>query len=165
METQEKVPTDYERERGKPMPSELHGITQMFLGGELLQLYPDYVTYGELTLRIDDQGDMTPDLCVYGPRDFDYENDRTRVEEPPVIAVEIASPTQAISELVSKGRRLIRAGTQSVWLVQPSVRTVTVLTGEREVKTYERGETLRDPNTGIEIDLDRVFREPPSTSD
>ena len=147
------------------MPSELHGITQMFLGGELLQLYPDFVTYSELTLRIDDQGDVTPDLCVYGPRDFDYENDQTRVEEPPVIAVEIASPTQSISELVSKGRRLIRAGTQSVWVVQPPIRTISVLASDRDVKTYEHGETLHDPSTGIEVDLDRVFRKPPSNSD
>jgi Uma2 family endonuclease len=165
METREKVPTDYERERGKPMPSKLHGIIQQFLGMELGAYYPKYLTFQELTLEIDDEGAVTPDVCVYQHKAIDYEQDETRVTEPPLIAIEIVSPSQALNELVSKGRRLIRAGTRSAWIVQPSVRTVTVLTGERDVKTYERGETLHDPSTGIEIDLDRVFREPPSNPD
>lgn len=132
------------------------------MGAELVPCFPNYILYGELTLRIDDEGDVTPDVCVYSGDSFDYEHDQSQVTEPPLVAVEILSPSQSVQELVAKGRRLLRAGVESVWGVQPPLRTVTVLTGERDVKTYDRDEILVDPATGIEIDLANVFRDPPN---
>jgi len=147
------------------MPSKNHGRTQTFIAWSLQDYYPTYIPYSELTLRIDDEGDMTPDLCVFSAEPFDYLEDETRVTDPPLLAVEIASPTQAVQELVTKARRYLRAGVGSVWLVQPALQTITVFCEQEPSKTYERSETLRDPATDIEIDLADVFRPSPVESD
>jgi Uma2 family endonuclease len=119
----------------------------------------------ELTLRIDEDGDLTPDISVFPTIHFDYGEDRTRVTEPPLIAVEIASPTQSTQELVTKCRRYVRAGVASVWLVQPALQTVTVFHDDDPANTYNRDETLVDPATDIKIDLAEVFRPPPDASE
>lgn len=82
--------------------------------------------------------------------------------EPPLLAVEIASPTQGsptqgTQELVDKARQLIEHGVASCWLVQPALRTVTIFGEDGRSKTHSEG-MVKDPATGIEVTLDDVFR-------
>jgi hypothetical protein len=60
--------SDYERERGKPLPSFNHGVIQMQTGAALMQ--PGYTVVSELALALDDWHG-TPDLCVYPERPID----------------------------------------------------------------------------------------------
>jgi Uma2 family endonuclease len=112
----------------------------------------------ELTLQLDDRN-LTPDLCVYRDLNVDFMHDETQATDPPLLAVEISSPTQGIQGLVDTIRFLLQHGVQSCWLIQPQLRTVTVFTGEMDAAPHDRG-ALTDPATEIEVNLDDVFAAP-----
>ncbi len=150
--------SDYQRERGKPMPSKLHSLVQTNLTGILLQYRPRLQVLSELTLELDDK-EMTPDLSVYEDLEVNFLQDETRVREPPLLAVEIVSPPQSVQDLVDKVRVLTEQGVRSCWLVQPPLRTLTVFTENMESTTHDRG-TVTDPVTEIEVDVDEVFSTP-----
>ena len=148
----------YEEERGKPMPSKLHSIAQTNLTIALSDYRPQYQVLSELTLRLNDL-DVTPDLVVYRDLAVDFSIDDVRVTDPPLIAIEIASPTQGMQDLVDKIRDLLDHGVQSCWLVLPPLKTITLFTEGMESKTYADG-TVTDPVTDIAVDLDAVFATP-----
>ncbi|MFB6098911.1 MAG: Uma2 family endonuclease [Salinibacter sp.] len=154
----EKPLSDYERERGKPVPSKLHSVVQTNLTGLFLQYRPRLQVLSELTLELDDR-ELTPDLSVYAELEVDFTHDELRMAEPPLLAVEIASPTQSVQDLVDKIRFLIGHGVQTCWLVQPPLRTITVFTEGMESTTYDQG-SVTDPVTEIEVDVDEVFATP-----
>jgi Uma2 family endonuclease len=162
METTERVLSDYERERGKPMPSLIHSITQKNLIRALLPYEPPYLVCSELTLRLDEEGDLTPDVSVLAARGYDYTDDEVRVTEPPPLTIEIQSPTQSAADLARKIRRLLTAGVQSAWLVVPPTKTVTVYPGVMEPTTYDGDDLLRDAATGIDVALPAIFAPPPA---
>jgi Uma2 family endonuclease len=152
--------SDYERERGKPMPSLNHSVAQTHLILALAAYRDRFMTLSELTLDLGDNGPMTPDLSIYPPLEIDFTDDEVRMTEPPLVAVEILSPTQPADDLVQKAKRLLAAGVQSVWIVMTPVQTITVFTGVPGAlaqTTYRVGETLTDPATGIEVALADVF--------
>lgn len=145
----------YERERGKPMPSKAHGYTQTNLIIELAAFRNRYTIFSELTLELDGR-EVTPDLSVYPKTDVDLVHDEVRVTDPPLLAVEIASPTQNVQNLIEKIEFLLDAGVQSAWLVQPPLRTVTVFPGHMDGTTVS-DDTLTDPVLEIDIDVREVF--------
>lgn len=147
--------SDYEKERGKPMPSLNHGVIQMRLGSALMRYQSDYTIASELTLEL---GDLivTPDLCVYPKLDIDLLHDQTRMTEPPLIAVEIPSAAQSQQEMIDKIQAMLEAGVASCWFVQPAIRAVTVFSGGREFETFTEG-NVHDAATGIEVALDDIF--------
>jgi Uma2 family endonuclease len=147
--------SDYERERGKPMPSKLHSITQKNLILALNEFEPPYTVFSELTLQLSDR-DITPDLSIYGAQEIDFWQDEVRMTEPPLLTVEISSPTQGIQALVNKIRFLLENGVQSCWLVQPQLRTITVYTQALDSKTHSEG-TVADPTLDVEVAIDDVF--------
>lgn len=149
--------SDYERERGKPLPSLNHSITQKRLIVALVRYEPEYTVASELSLELEGlPSNVTPDLCVYPKLDIDYTHDEIRMTEPPLVAVEIASPTQATQEIVDKIQQMLAAGVQSCWLVQPAMQSITVYTEGAAPKTASEG-MLEDPATGIEVVVDEVF--------
>lgn len=150
-----KTVSDYERERGKPLPSLNHSITQTRLILALSEYEPEYTIFSELTLDLDGFC-ITPDLSVYPKMEIDFTQDQVRMTEPPLLAVEIESPTQSTQDLVDKARQMIEAGTQSCWIVQPSLQTITVLTGDLKPKTFTEG-TVDDPATDITVTLEEIF--------
>ncbi len=157
MDTQETI-SDYERERGKPRPSKLHSVAQTNLTIALSSFSPKYSVLSELTLELNGR-ELTPDLSVYGDLDVDYTQDEIRMTDPPLLTVEIGSPTQGIQELIDKIRFLLNHGVQSCWLVQPQLRTITVYSGDMESTTYSDG-TVADPNLDIEVTIEDVFSTP-----
>jgi len=147
--------SDYERERGKPMPSKLHSVAQTNLIGKLLSYRPDVQVLSELTLHLGDR-DLTPDLSVYHDLEVDFTRDETRMTEPPLLTIEISSPTQGIQDLVDKARYLMEHGVESCWIVQPPLCTITVFTPDMDSTTHSSG-TVTDPATEIEVKLNDVF--------
>ncbi|PSR03169.1 MAG: hypothetical protein BRD47_01160 [Bacteroidetes bacterium QS_8_68_28] len=53
------------------------------------------------------------------------------MSEPPLVAIEIASPTQATQDLADKIRQMLAAVVQSCWLVQPPMQAITIYTDRR----------------------------------
>ena len=157
MDTQETI-SDYERERGKPMPSKLHSVAQKELILALHEFEPPYTVFSELTLQIGDR-EVTPDLSIYEAQEIDFWHDEVRLKEPPLLTVEIASPTQGIQHLIDEAHFLLDHGVESYWLVQPQLRTITVYSGEMDSKTYSEG-TVADPNLDLEVTIEEVFATP-----
>lgn len=149
--------SDYERERGKPMPSKAHGYTQANLIGVLLAHRDRFTIFSELTLDLDGR-EVTPDLSLYAAADVDLLHDDVRVQEPPLLAVEIQSPTQSTQALIDKIEFLLGAGVQSCWLVHPPLRTVTVFPGTLDGTTVSSG-TVVDPVLDLEIAVEAVFNQ------
>ena len=76
--------------------------------------------------------------------------------EPPLLDIDISSPTQGIQDLVDKARFLMEHGVESCWIVQPPLGTVTVFTPDMESTTYSSG-TVTDPATEVEVNVDAIF--------
>ncbi len=154
METTE-VLSDYEKERGKPLPSLNHSLTQTALLLALSEYRSRYSFPSELTLDLDGLR-VTPDICIYPHLDANFMQDEIHMTEPPLVAVEIASPSQSTQDLVDKIRDMLAAGVQSCWLVQPAMQTITVYARGAEPKTFSEG-TLIDPATDVELSVEDVF--------
>lgn len=149
--------SDYEIERRKPMPSKNHAIIQMRISGSLFSRYSSRFTIlPEIRIEINDT-DFTPDICVYPVIPFDSRHDEIRMTALPLTAIEILSPTQSVEELVAKFGVYFTAGVGSGWLVQPALQTIFLLTPDNKIAVFH-DKPLVDPTTGIELDLNEVFK-------
>jgi len=148
--------SEYEQERGKPMPSKNHGILQASLIVVLHRYYAkQYRVISELSL--DFLGDrLTPDICVYPYAPSNWLHDQTLVTEPPLMVVEIISPLQSVTEMLLKARRYFIGGVQSFWLVEPALQTISVVSPNDTLQTFATG-TVLDTTTSIEIPIAEVF--------
>lgn len=154
MQTQEAL-SDYEKERGKPMPSKLHSLIQKRLLLALARYEPPYAVFPELTIELEGQP-FTPDLSVYRREDVDFEREEIRMTEPPLLTFEIISPTQGVQTLIDKIEFMLGHGVRSAWLVQPMLETVTVFTEGMQKRTISEG-TVSDPVTEVEVTLSDIF--------
>ena len=102
-----------------------------------------------------------PDLLVirYEP------GDRPRVTEPPLLVVEVVSPSSQERDLVSKRRDYARAGCEHYWIVEPEAPLVLCLRrrdaeGYDEVARLEAGShtQLNEPFP-ITVDLADLVRD------
>lgn len=148
--------THYELERGKPMPSKNHGILQASLIIALHSHYgKKYRAVSELSLDL--IGDkLTPDICLYPYAPSNWLHDQSPVTEPPVLAIEIISPSQSTTEMLLKARRYFAGGVQSFWLVEPALQTISVLSPNDTLQTFASG-IVRDAIAGIELPIAEVF--------
>lgn len=147
-------PPAYEEERGKPVPSQNHSCVQanliMALGTAC-----NFRVASELTLEIEGQN-YTPDLCVY-PRDLvNRRRDVIRRTDPPLLVVEILSPSLGNQERQEKVAVYLAHGVKNCWVVSPFARTVTVYLPDGEPVTRAQG-TVTDPATGLSARLEEVF--------
>ena len=106
--------------------------------------------------RADAAGTEHPVLSVYRDLEVDFTRDETRMMEPPLLDIDISSPTQGIQDLVDKARFLMEHGVESCWIVQPPLGTITVFTPDMESTTYSSG-TVTDPATEVEVNVDAIF--------
>ncbi len=149
--------SEYELERGKPMPSRNHSLVQVSLIGEFLRQGDELSILSEFSLELEGTP-FVPDISVHRRmQDVDVLHDEIKGTEPPLLAVEILSPTQPLDDLVQKASAYLKAGVQACWLVQPSLQNITVFLPGQSPRTYTEGE-VTDPTTGITVKLEDVFR-------
>ena len=124
----------------------------------LLSAYSDqYDIMVELEFELE-EGRLKPDVAVLPKSAYDWEADIIRCPTPPITAIEVVSPTQSFDSLVAKIRQqYFPSGVQSAWLVLPAGRTVYVLLPGQPMQAVAGG-PLRDPATGLEVNLDELFR-------
>ena len=147
-------PQSYEQERGKPMPSKNHAIVQTNLAVELAK-QKEYRVMSELSLELNGRP-FTPDLSVYPRRPVDFRHDHIRLTDPPLLVVEIWSPTQGSQELMDKVEAYLQSGVKSCWVVNPPQRAITIYTPDGSLKSFVEGQ-VKDPVTGLTADLEAVF--------
>ncbi len=147
--------SDYEKERGKPMPSLNHGILQANLGA-LLKRYKQFTIGSEITLDLSPRA--TPDILIFNKRKIDWQHDEKRVAELPLTVIEILSGTQGLENFDEKLTRYFNAGIKSVWLVQPFIETIAIFLPNQKPKVFSSGE-LYDEVTRIRLSMSEIFQE------
>jgi Uma2 family endonuclease len=101
-------------------------------------------------------GRAKPDVAICRLGKIDWLRDIIRPTHPPLLAIEILSPRQALSDLTDKALDIyFPSGTTVVWIIVPHFRHVTVMTPNAQ-NTITSG-VLLDENTGIEINLNSIF--------
>ncbi len=148
--------SEYEIERGKPMPSKNHAILQTNLIVALSRFADKYSILSELSLELGPHPSI-PDISVYPKMAVDWIHDEIRLSEPPLLVVEILSPKQYMSDLVDKIESYFAAGIQSAWLVQPALKSIAVFSPGMESTVYTTGE-MHDAALDITINLDEIFQ-------
>ena len=149
------TPTDYETERGKPVPSLNHGVVQAFLIASLLRYREKYTIVSELSLTLDGKP-YVPDISIYPKLAVDWQHDHVKKTEPPLTVVEILSPTQSLDSLITKADAYFAAGVQSCWIVQTVLESVVVLVPGKKPSVHTGGEFM-DPVTDITVKLAEIF--------
>lgn len=157
METLAPEISDYELERGKPMPSFNHSIVQLNIGFELKTRYRERFRFAsEINIEVAGRV-MVPDLGVFAVVAADMANDSIVAPMLPLTTIEILSPTQAFGELTGKAASYFHAGVKSCWIVLPEAKGVFVYSAPGQYEFFHDQETLVDPATGIELPLPPLF--------
>ncbi len=150
----ERTASDYEKERGKPIPSLNHGILQSKLVG-LLLAEKKFMVGSEITLDLSPR--VTPDIVIFNKRKIDWQHDEKRMTEMPITVIEILSGTQGMENFDEKLPRYFNAGIKSVWLVQPFIETIAVFLPNQKPKVFSTGEVF-DEATGIRLSISDIFQ-------
>jgi Uma2 family endonuclease len=148
--------TEYEIERGKPMPSMNHSRLQKRLTSALQTFEPPYEIFPELTIELDGEK-FTPDISVYTATASDWDNDVIRRTDPPLVTIEIVSPRQRLSDVTDKARFYLAHGVHAVWIVQPEFRIIAVMLPGELPRMCTTGE-VRDTSTGVYVTIEEIFR-------
>jgi Uma2 family endonuclease len=149
--------SDYELERGKPMPKTKHGSVQANLLIALSKYYKkQFRLISELTIEVGAKT-AVPDISIYKRFEIQWDEDEPAAKvEPPLVAIEIISPSQTFAEMRDKARQYFAQGVQSCWIVQPELQIVSVLHPQTLPQTFTSG-MVRDSAVGIEIPIAEVF--------
>jgi Uma2 family endonuclease len=157
MEALETVTSDYELERGKPMPSFNHGFVQANLTRHLgNRLYTTHTITSETNLKLADQ-EMVPDLTVFEKRQPHMQRDVLWVQDITLTTIEILSPKQGLDTLLEKAELFLAAGVKSCWIVIPAVGTIAVFTGPTTYRSFANGSAVIDEVLGVDIPLADIF--------
>ncbi len=149
--------SDYEIERGKPLPSFLHAVTETRLAVYFVKHYKElYEAFPELTLDTPGKS-MTPDISVYRKEPIDFSQDVIKRKDPPLATIEILSPTQVLQTLIDKTYDYFSFGVKSCWIVLPTLQSIYVFRAPGVHEAFNLGDVLSDPNLGIQIPMNELF--------
>jgi Uma2 family endonuclease len=149
--------SDYEIERGKPMPNLTHGAIQANILAQLIVHYGSlFRVASEVALATQPEG-TTPDIVVYPKRNLNFINEIAKQTTAPLIAIEIQSPSQSSDEMIDKTFQYFDFGVKSSWVVFPAMKAIAVYTAPNQYDFFHNEDLLRDSNFNIEIDLKKVF--------
>ena len=150
------IESQYELERGKPMPSTNHAQIQTNIVLALANYRKDFSFFTELDLELP-SGRAVPDVCIYPKIAINWRKDILRRNDSPIIAFEILSPRQALEDINLKIDNIyFPADVKAAWIIFPSHQTVHVLTPNGKTRAYTEG-VIRDDTTGIELTIEDIF--------
>jgi Uma2 family endonuclease len=103
-----------------------------------------------------------PDVAVYDDAEHFDDLHPKYGEVPPLLAVEVLSPTDRADRTMQKITDYLRNGVGLVWVVDPAVRTVTVYTRDRGPQVFTEKQTLTggDVLPGLKCKVGDFFRLP-----
>ena len=157
MDTLVATQSDYEMERGKPMPSLNHGIIQTNTAVALTTRYRSTFRFSSETSL--DLGDWpsTPDILIFPPAPLDLKADKIKVKEPPLGVIEILSPTQSLNDLVEKADQYFAAGVKSCWIIIPSMAGVAIYSAPGKYAFFSQNDVAKDETLGLEVPVTEIF--------
>jgi len=84
--------------------------------------------------------------------------DSTRYEKPPLIAIEIVSPTSGSRDYITKRRKYEQLGIQEYWIVSPEEKCITVFYFvNKNEAMYCEGTMKSFVLPDVEINLEDIF--------
>ncbi len=107
----------------------------------------------ETRTQVEKERVRLPDLVVVSQQ----ERSKGTLQIPPLIAIEVLSPTDTYADLKSRAADLRGMGTENVWLIDPELRTAEIWNG----MAWEPhpAKILQALNSPMHIDLDWVWAE------
>ena len=150
--------TEFEFNSFHSMLSKYHSFLQNRIGGLIDAKYrKEYTVFTAIDLELS-TGKSIPDVALYPKMHIDWnEEDEIRMTIPPLLAIEILSPKQALSDLTNKNHLIyFPAGVNSAWIVMPSLRAIVVCLPNGKRRTFEE-DIVKDVTLGIELSLDDIF--------
>lgn len=156
-ETSSSVEQEYITERNKPMPSQNHAAIQTNIAYLFKLNYgKKYRTYSELSLELSDWVSV-PDISIFPYSKYEANNDQIKVTESPLCVMEILSPTQTQSELLTKADQYFKKGVKSVWIVFPRLENVYIFSSPTDYEIFRKGQILKDLALDIELEVEAIF--------
>lgn len=152
----------------REMPSRNHSFTQARITGLLsnderfspfveLSLDASQMDLSQFGLKIKEE--IIPDVCLYpNSVGFNDDEDELKMPEMPLLAIEIISPKQAISDILAKFKAYFALGVKSCWLVVPPIKTVAVYSQPSHYKTFAMDMTeVIDEVMDIRLPIHKIF--------
>lgn len=138
------------------MPSKLHSAIQSNVSFVLRHNYTSrFKILPELSVRL--LGNKyVPDIALYDKDASDWRVEEIEMTAPPLLAIEIESPSQSTNQMTEKAHQYLAAGVKSVWLVFPALAGVMVYHKGRKPRFVADGD-LVDDVLDIRIAIDEVF--------
>ncbi|AEE49761.1 Uma2 family endonuclease [Haliscomenobacter hydrossis] len=150
--------SEYEIERGKPMPDKNHAFIQENLLFLIKLMYREkYRVLPEVNLDLPVR-ERIPDLAIYPMMKFVPDENEIRMKQAPLCAIEILSAKQDLSELMTKRAEYFTGGVLSYWLVLPALYTIYVFSSPTEYQIFSGKDKLYDAKLDIELNLEEVFQ-------
>ena len=83
------------------------------------------------------------------------------IDGPPVLAVEILSPSDKQDEVIAKVREYLDVGVALVWIVEPVFQTVTVYRPNERPKMFSGSDVLsgHDQMPGFQTTVNQIFED------
>ena len=149
--------TEFEFNSYLRLTSKNHSFLQNRIGGLLDFKYrKEYSVLTAIELDLP-TGKAIPDIAIYPKMTFNWQNDEIRLTMPPLIAFEIISPRQAITDITDKMEKIFfPAGVHSVWIIVPALEIVQIVLPNGKKRTFTGGE-IEDTATGIKLLFSDIF--------
>lgn len=148
--------SQYELERGKPVPRLKHSILQHRIDVIFGRYESEFSILPELDIELGGKP-FVPDVCVYPKQTVNWQGAEGPMLEPPLLAVEILSQSQTLEQLFARAQAYLDAGTGAVWIVVPVAQTVFVLKPNAKPQAFSAG-IIKDERTGIELNIEELFK-------
>jgi len=151
-----------------PAPTRSHGVV-CINAGRLLANYcfrrrKGYVTSNDSGVLLERDPDTVrgPDVAVFEDADHFVDLHPKYGEIPPILAVEVLSPSDRADRIMEKITDYLRNGVAILWVVDPERRTVTVYTPSNGPRVFEENQTLTggDVLPGLKCKVADLFRLP-----
>ena len=113
-------------------------------------------------LRHDPSTAVGIDVAYASPEVVQACDDSSRmVNGPPVLAVEILSPSDKQDEIIAKVREYLDVGVALVWIVEPVFQTVTVYRPNERPRLFSGTDVLTGGTQmlGLEITVNEIFED------
>ncbi len=147
----------YEIERGKPMPTLLHGAIQLNIGSELKLKYPKQFRLASEVLLDTQPNGSTPDIIAYPYSELDFQNDPSRRTDAPLLSIEIQSASQSTKDMTSKLEPYFSFGIKSCWIIAPDFKAIFVYSSPYHYDFFHEKDIVKDSILGIEISVEKIF--------
>ena len=111
--------------------------------------------------RYEVKEELVPDVALYPKRPLSIPRDILRMTEMPLLVVEILSPRQGTSSILTKFEAYFALGIPSSWLVDPLTQTVHVYHSLTHRTTVSTGEVV-DLSRNITLPIAEIFGADPA---